>query len=104
MHTMSNRRPSSDLPIFSSFIWAGFECTYAKSEARTRIDMLASTAHDRFCRADYQNIKVIGIQVVREGLSWHQIDKGGGQYDFSRFEPMMRIAAEEGIEQIWDLN
>ncbi len=90
--------------IFSSFLWAGFECTYAKAESFKRFDLLKASRHDEFCRFDYQLIRERGMQTVREGLAWYQIDKGNAEYDFSRFEPMMRIAKEEGIQQIWDLS
>lgn len=93
-----------DKPHFSSFVWAGYECTYARNEVPERIDMLAASRHDEYCRIDYHLVKELGITTVREGLSWHQIDKGDGEYDFSRFESMMRIAKEENIQQIWDLN
>lgn len=89
---------------FASFIWAGFECTYALNEIPERIDMLAASRHDEYCRIDYTLVKKIGIKTVREGLSWHQIDKGNGEFDFSRFENIMQIGKDESIQQIWDLN
>lgn len=94
----------NDTLKFKSLIWAGYECTYAKTEIRERIDMLTETKHDLYCREDYQLAKEIGIHTVREGLSWHQIDKGQGIYDFSRFEKIMQIGKDEGVQQIWDLN
>ncbi len=90
-------------PKFKSFFMAGFECTYALTEIRKRLDMLKATMHDVYCRDDYRMLKEVGIKTVREGLSWHQIDSGG-RYDFSRFEQMMQIGQEEGMQQIWDLN
>ncbi len=89
---------------FQSFMIAGFECTSAKAEKGKRFDLLAASKHDDYCRIDYQLIKEQGISTVREGLSWSQIDQGNGQYDFSRFIPMLEIAKEEGIQQLWDLN
>lgn len=83
---------------------AGFECTYAKVSPNIRLDMLSSTKHDLYCAKDYRLIKEFGMNTVREGLSWHQIDKGNGNYKFDRFESLMAIAAEENIQQIWDLN
>lgn len=83
---------------------AGFECTYSKTEIRQRLDMLKETRHDEYCRLDYGLVKRLGIKTVREGLAWSQIDNGTFRYDFSRFERMMRIAKEEGVQQIWDLN
>lgn len=95
--------PQSTTP-FKSFVIAGFECTYAKAEKGKRFDLLAASKHDDYCRIDYRLIKEQGIETAREGFSWSQIDRGNGQYDFSRFLPMLQIAKEEGIEQLWDLN
>jgi beta-glucosidase/6-phospho-beta-glucosidase/beta-galactosidase len=91
-------------PKFKSFFMAGFECTYALAENKRRFDLLAASRHDEMVENDYEMIKQVGIKTVREGLSWSQIDRGKGVYDFSRFEPMMRAAKEIGIQQIWDLN
>lgn len=93
-----------DKPKFNSFIWAGYECCYALPKDKKRLDLLKSTKHDEYCRLDYHLIKDLGITTVREGLSWSMIDKGNGTYDFSRFEKMLQIGKDEGIQQIWDLN
>ncbi|MFO0703221.1 MAG: hypothetical protein U0525_00675 [Patescibacteria group bacterium] len=66
--------------------------------------MLTATKHDKYCRDDYKMVKNIGIKTVREGLSWSEIDKGRGVYRFERFEKMMKVAKEENVQQIWDLN
>jgi beta-glucosidase/6-phospho-beta-glucosidase/beta-galactosidase len=69
------------------------------------MDLLAMSRHDALCREDYQLLKELGIKTVREGLSWSGIDnQHGHSYDFNRFEKMMAIGAEEGMQQIWDLN
>ncbi len=92
-------------PQFASFFWGGFECAYARAESGQRMDLLAMSRHDTLCREDYQLLKTLGIKTVREGLSWSGIDAAAGQhYDFTRFEKMMAIGAEEGMQQIWDLN
>jgi beta-glucosidase/6-phospho-beta-glucosidase/beta-galactosidase len=93
-------------PKFASFMWAGFECTYAliDRERRLRLDLLGASKHDYYCATDYQLISAIGAKTVREGFAWHQIDKGNGEYDFSRFEAMLKIAKELEIQQVWDLN
>lgn len=95
-------------PTFDSFFWAGYECAYASIKKRggryERLDLLASTKHDEYCRMDYTLIKQMGITTVREGFSWNQIDKGHNVYEFDRFETMMKIAKEEGIQQVWNLN
>ncbi len=90
--------------MFKSFVWGGFECCFAETEPGKRMDLLAATKHDIYCREDYKLLKNLRIYTVREGLAWSQIDKGRGEYDFSRFETMMHIGKEEEIEQIWDLN
>ncbi len=81
----------------------GFECAYALGEKNKRMDLLADTKHDIYCAEDYRLLKDVGIYTVREGLSWNQIDKNGN-YDFSRFEKIMKTANDEGIQIIWDLN
>ena len=89
---------------FASFLMGGFEACFARNEHGARIDMLRSTRHDEYCREDYRLLKDTGIFTVRESLSWHQIDRGNGQYDFSRFERIMQTAREEGMQVIWSLN
>lgn len=91
-------------PEFKSYFWGGFECAYPRIANRKRIDLLKATRHDEYCREDYKMLKDLGIYTVREGLSWSQIDRGGNSFDFSRFEKMMRIGKEEGMQQVWDLN
>lgn len=95
---------NSKLPVFSSFMMAGYECTYALAENKRRLDLLAATKHDEYCEEDYRLIKDVGMRTVREGLSWNQIDKGNSVYDFSRFEKIMQMGKKENIQQIWDLN
>jgi beta-glucosidase/6-phospho-beta-glucosidase/beta-galactosidase len=104
MKNVSISQSDKPTPQFSSFFWAGFECTYALTEIRERLDMLAASRHDEYCRIDYTLLKEHGITTAREGLSWSQIDQGNGLYDFSRFEKIMQIGQEEGVQQIWDLN
>jgi beta-glucosidase/6-phospho-beta-glucosidase/beta-galactosidase len=92
------------LPSFSSFFMAGFECTASLAENKRRLDLLGATRHDVLVEEDYQLIKERGIHTVREGLNWSAIDKGSGLYDFSRFEQIMRAGRDRKIQQIWDLN
>ncbi|MDQ3099276.1 MAG: family 1 glycosylhydrolase [bacterium] len=91
-------------PQFSSYFWAGYECTSSLPEDRNRLDMLRATKHDQYCREDYRLAKSIGISTVREGLAWSRIDKGNNAYDFARYEAILKIGQEENIQQIWDLN
>jgi beta-glucosidase/6-phospho-beta-glucosidase/beta-galactosidase len=94
----------TSLPRFQSFVMAGFECSYPLTEKGVRWDLLRDSRHEKYCREDYRRLKQLGITTVREGLAWHQIDRGRGRYDYSRFETMMRIGREEGMQQIWDFN
>jgi len=89
---------------FPSFVMGGYECAYARPKDKDRMDLLAATLHDQWCAEDYDLILPVGIKAVREGLSWFQVDKGGGNYNFQRYEQMMRVAREKGIKQIWNLN
>jgi len=90
--------------LFPSLLMAGYECTYALKSDGKRLDLLKATAHDKFCREDYKLLNQLGIKTVREGLSWSQISPIPQEYNFKRFELMMKIAQEEGVKQIWDLN
>jgi beta-glucosidase/6-phospho-beta-glucosidase/beta-galactosidase len=83
---------------------AGFECTYARVSEQKRLDLLSASKHDEYVRLDYEMIKAEGIRTVREGLAWSQIDRGNGNFNFSRFQPMMQAAHDQSIQQIWDLN
>ncbi len=89
---------------FASFLMAGYECTYALAEEGRRFDLLRASRHDEQCAEDYQLLRERGIRTVREGLAWHEIDNGSGTYNFSRFEPMMKLAKEMEIQQVWDLS
>ncbi|HEX2142181.1 MAG TPA: beta-glucosidase [Candidatus Limnocylindria bacterium] len=88
---------------FSSFLMGGFEgSTHRRSDGR-RLDLVASTRHDRFARKDYRRLKDLGVRTVRESLRWHLIEPAPGQCDFG-FEAGRVIAAqEEGMQVIWDL-
>jgi len=86
------------------FFQGGFESAYPIDEHHVRIDLLADTKLDLYCRSDYELLKSLGIETVLEGLSWSQVDKGHAAYDFSRFEKMMEVGKAAYIEQIWDLN
>jgi UDP-galactopyranose mutase len=90
-------------PIFSSFLQAGFECSTHKLRNGRRLDLVASTRHDRFVNQDYDRLVPLGIQTVREGLRWHLIEQTPGTYDFASAVEILRSAQEKGIQVIWDL-
>ena len=68
-----------------------------------RLDLVSSTAHDKFLIQDYQRLADFGIRTVREGLRWHLIERERGVYDFTTVNLMMDAAQESGVEQIFDL-
>ncbi len=65
--------------------------------------MIAAVQHDTRARGDYALLKTVGIRTARDAVRWHLMDKGGGEYDFSSFAPMLDAALAEGIQVIWDL-
>lgn len=88
---------------FQSFIWAGYECSAAKTENGRRLNMLRDTRHDVLCAVDYNLIKAIGVTTVREGFNWSTIEIAPDEYDFSQFENTLQLGQSEGIQQVWDL-
>jgi beta-glucosidase/6-phospho-beta-glucosidase/beta-galactosidase len=90
--------------LFSSFFWAGYECTSAKTEKNFRLDMLSATKHDEYVKEDYQLLGELNIKTAREGFSWSRIDLGNNNYDFSRYVPILKAGQDLKIQQVWDLN
>src|SRR5947209_5875490 len=89
--------------MFRSFWIAGYESATHRNTRGDRLDMIAGVQHDSKVCEDYRLLPTVGIRTARDGVRWHLIDKGGGQYDFSSFEPMLRAALSHGIQVIWDL-
>jgi beta-glucosidase/6-phospho-beta-glucosidase/beta-galactosidase len=96
---MASREPR----LFNSFFLGGFECSTHRIASGKRLDLVASTGHDRFCELDYKRLVELGIRVAREGLRWHLIESQPGIYDFRTAEPMVNAARRQGIQLIWDL-
>jgi beta-glucosidase/6-phospho-beta-glucosidase/beta-galactosidase len=89
--------------LFRSLLMGGFECSSHRRQDRRRLDLLASTGHDRHCARDYAALAGHGIRTVRDGLRWHLIERVPGRYDWSSFLPMLQAARDTGTEVIWDL-
>ena len=89
--------------MFSSFIQAGYECSTHILKSGKRLDLIASTEHDRFIKQDYERLLQMGIRTAREGLRWHLIEKSPSRYDFSSLVPIIEAANETGVQVIWDL-
>ena len=88
---------------FNSFFWGGFECADHINRSGDRINLLAETGHDQRVREDYGLLKAIGIETVREGICWSNVEKTPYSYDFSEVQVRIEAARELGIQQIWDL-
>lgn len=89
--------------MFRSFWIAGYESATHRNTRGDRLDMIAGVQHDAKVCEDYKLLRSVGIETARDAVRWHLIDKGGGQYDFSSFQPMLKAALSHGIQVIWDL-
>ena len=90
-------------PLFRSIFLGGFECSTQLLRSGKRLDVVAASQHDRFCRLDYARLREVGIKTAREGLRWPRIQKSRGRYDFSSAVPMIEAAREHDIQILWDL-
>ncbi|UHS62144.1 glycosyltransferase [Agrobacterium vaccinii] len=105
-----NERPAArPTGIFQSFLQGGFECSTHRLRPRDgetegkRLDVIASTHHDRHAAVDYQQLASHSIRTVRDGLRWHLIEKAPGYYDWASFLPMLEAANDTRTQIIWDL-
>ena len=89
--------------LFDSFFLAGFECSSHRLRSSKRLDLIHSTRHDEFVDADYQRLRSLGMQCLRDGIRWHLIETKPYQYDFSSVLPMLAAARRAGVQVIWDL-
>ncbi len=89
--------------LFKSFLQGGFECSSHRRRDGRRLDVVASSGHDRFALKDYRALSEFGIKTVRDGVRWHLIEQHPNRFDFSSFVPMLRAAASAGTQVIWDL-
>ena len=85
---------------FDSFFMAGFECSTQRRRDGRRLDLLASTGHDRLAPQDYRQVAGLGLRTVRDGLRWHLIEARPRDYDWSSFLPMLRAARAAGVEAV----
>jgi beta-glucosidase/6-phospho-beta-glucosidase/beta-galactosidase len=88
---------------FKSFYMAGFECSSHRRCDGVRLDLIASTGHDRLVRRDYGSCAQHGLLTIRDGLRWHLIEAEPGRYDWSSWLPMLEAAADSGVQVMWDL-
>ena len=90
------------MPLFRSFFLGGFECSTHIRKDSKRLDLIASTKHDRFARQDYERLRQVGIRAARDAVRWYLVEHHGG-YDWSSVLSMIRAARDTGIQVIWDL-
>ena len=90
-------------PLFQSFMMGGFECSTHYNKSGIRLDLIASTSHDRFVKQDYARLQSIGMRTCRDAVRWHLIESTAGNYDFDTLLPMVRAAQQVEMEVIWDL-
>lgn len=87
---------------FNSFLMGGFECSTHRDNRGRRLDLIASTQHDRFAEQDYKRLVELGILSCRDGLRWHLIEKEPFKYDFSSVANQISAAKTTGIQVMWD--
>ena len=80
----------------------GFECSTHRDSRGRRLDLIASTCHDKFAEKDYSRLIEAGILTARDGVRWHLIEPEPYRYDFSSLENQIRAARSTGIQVIWD--
>lgn len=92
-----------DKPLFQSFFMGGFECSSHRLRSGKRLDLLASTQHDKYVVQDYRRLQEQGIYTARSGIRWHLVETKPYHYDFSSVYPMLKAAHDTGMQVIWDL-
>ncbi len=88
--------------IFPTFFLSGFECSTFVWKDQGRRDLAHETRHWSHAQEDYGILRRLGIAVAREGIPWPMVDQGG-DYDFSRIDPLIDAMNGSQILPIWDL-
>src|SRR6185503_5799426 len=101
--TAAAAQTSATQPLFRSFFMGGFECSTFYRRNGKRLDLVASTKHDLFCREDYLRLQQQRILTAREGIRWHLIETAPGRYGFASVLPMIRNSENLGLQILWDL-
>ncbi len=103
MEATTSMPPLDDASVFGSFFLGGFECSSHRRRDGKRLDLLASTQHDRLAAEDYGLLAQYGIRAVRDGVRWHRIEAAPETYEWDSFLPMLRAANASGTRVVWDL-
>jgi hypothetical protein len=88
---------------FASFFMGGFECSAHRRKDGKRLDLQATTEHDRFAEADFAALRRIGILSFRDGLRWHAIEARRNVYEWGNAETLIEAARMTRSDVIWDL-
>lgn len=88
--------------LFNSYLMGGFECSTHRIPSGKRLDLIASTCHDKFAEADYERLLNIGMKTARDGVRWHLIEKEPYKYDFTSLKNQIEAVNKTGIQIIWD--
>ena len=83
--------------IFRSFYMGGFECSTHRLRSGRRLDVVGSTAHDRFAIDDYRRLAAVGMRTIRDGVRWHLIERTPHVYDFGSVLPMFDAARRASV-------
>lgn len=89
--------------LLPSLFLGGYECSTHCLHTGRRLDLIASTHHDRYVTEDYLRLRQAGMRAARDGTRWHLIEAVPGQYRFESLLPMLRAAQRTGTTVIWDL-
>ncbi len=91
------------MPLFDSFLMAGFEFACHINKAGLRLNMHALTHHDVQLVRDYSLLSNLDICAVRDGLNWPMIEQQEGEFDFSSAARMVEAANQQNIQMIWNI-
>lgn len=94
--------PAEQSPLHS-FWMGGFECADHQNASGNRIDLMALTGHDALIGQDYDAALAVGCSTVREGIRWSHVEIAPYRYDWSVVQRMMAIAADKGVQIVWDI-
>jgi beta-glucosidase/6-phospho-beta-glucosidase/beta-galactosidase len=89
--------------VFRGVLMGGFECSTHRLRSGKRLDLIASTAHDRWAREDYARLAGMNMWTARDGIRWHLIEPSPRSYTFDSVRGMLEAARDTGVEVIWDL-
>jgi len=91
------------MSTFKSFFMGGYECADHINRSGERVNLLKETQHDTRVYEDYTSLLSLGIQVVREGICWSEVETAPYTFDFTEVCNRIHAADELGIQIIWDL-